>query len=69
MSHYTKLVDVRDLLDGMKREIKVGPKGEGQDWINTFDAMIEDLEDVIDDLEPTEEEQGLIPIPAGYNEA
>lgn len=69
MSHYTKLVDVRDLLDGMKREIKVGPHGEGSDWINSFEAMIEDLESVIDDLEPTESEQGLIPIPKGYNEA
>ncbi len=69
MSHYTKLVDVRDLLDGIRREIKVGPSGEGEDWINSFEAMIEDLEDVIDDLEPTEAEQGLTPIPDGYNEA
>lgn len=68
MSHYTKLTDVRDLLAGMQKELKVGPNGEGEDWHNSMTAMIEDLDEVIDDLEPTEEEQGLIPIPAGYAE-
>lgn len=69
MSHYTKISDVIGLLNQMRGEVRVGPDGEGQDWLNNIDAMLDDLEDVLDDLEPTEEEQGLIPIPSEYAEA
>ena len=68
-SHYVKIHDALSAATQLEKEIRVGPNGEGQDWIDTLDAIIEDLTDVLDDLEPTEEEQGLIPIPTAYNEA
>lgn len=33
-----------------------------------LDDCLADIESLMDNLEPTEEEQGLIPIPAGYAE-
>jgi hypothetical protein len=69
MSHYSKIRDALGCVKQLEKEIRVGPNGEGQEWIDMLDAIAEDLEDVLDDLEPDEAEQGLIPIPAGYAEA
>jgi len=69
MSHYSQLHDVLAAVKSLAAQVQVGPNGEGEEWVHTLDAMEADLLDVIDDLEPDEAEQGLIPIPAGYAEA
>ena len=36
--------EVRDQLAKLSNEICIGPDGEGQDWKNTLEACMEDLE-------------------------
>jgi hypothetical protein len=36
-------VEVIPALEAMASEIRIGPDGEGQDWINTIEACIEDM--------------------------
>lgn len=69
MSAYTTLADIAETLTNMGKEIQVGPDGEGQDWINTLEACVEDINGLLgDEIEPSEADQGLIPIPDGYAE-
>lgn len=69
MSLYYDLTRMRDELQTLEKEMKISYGARRKDWHDKIESCLETLDDLLDNLEPTEEEQGLIPIPSGYNEA
>lgn len=69
MSAYSTVLETVRNLRRLQRETSRGPNGEMDDMLAEFEAMADDLDALLgDELEPSEEEQGLTPIPRGYAE-
>lgn len=73
MQLYTDLTRMRKELQTIEKEMEISYRDRvlprSKDWRDKIESCLETLDDLIDNIEPTEEEQGLIPIPSGYNEA